>query len=165
MSRLKVSYLIESRTYLQGGCGFGAPWLFTASFKQREDEFNWFANDAEIAYKIRTRLTPTIDGRSPLNYFDSSSMKKYKYPPKSSAVVHCRRKPLPKGCEAIEDTRAADKVSILPAYYKSMESFVDKGVLAGWYKDLFASYSEDHLRPAGDDFAYNPDGDRRVKFY
>jgi len=153
-----------TREYAEGGCGFGNPWLFTASFKQREDEFNWFANDAEIDYKIRTRLTPTIDGNTPLNYFDSSSMKKYKYPPKSSALVHCRREPLPKGCETIEDSRASDKVSILPAYYESLESFVDKGVLPGWYKDLFASYSGDHLRPDGDEFAYNPDGDRRVHF-
>jgi len=148
----------------KGGCGFGAPWLFTASFKQREDEFNWFANDAEIDYKIRTRLTPTIEGTSPLNYFDSSCMRKYKYPPKSSAIVHCRREPLPVGCEDVEDSRATDKVNILPSYYQSLESFVEKGVLGEWYKDLFASYTEEHLRPIGDDFAYNPSGDRRVHF-
>lgn len=150
--------------FLQGGCGFGSPWLFTASFKQREDEFHWFSADAEVDYKIRTRLTPTTEGTTPLHYFDSSSMKKYRYPPKSSALVHCRRVPLPKGCEPMVDSRAQDKVNILPAYYQKLEEYVEQGILDSWYKDLFAPYTEDHLRPVGDEFTYNPDGDRRIRF-
>lgn len=140
------------------------PWLFAISFKEREDEFSWFASDAEVDWKIRTRAVPTIEGKSPFHYFDSASMRKYKYPPKTSALVHCRREPIPEGCKPQEGSKASNKVKILPSYHATLEEFENKSPYGQWYKDVFEPYGDDHLRSVGDEFTYNPDGDRRVIF-
>lgn len=140
------------------------PWLFAVSFKEREDEFNWFASDAEIDLKIRTRAVPTIEDTCPFIYFDSCSMRKYKYPPKTSALVHCRRDPMPEGCKPKEGSKASNKVKTLPSYHAMIEKFENKSTFGQWYKGVLEPYGEAHLRSAGDEFTYNPDGDRRVAF-
>ena len=73
-----------------------------------------FMNEALTNLRIRQRLIPTKDGSSPLSYFDSATMNKYKYPSKPAEVLFCRNPVLPESCNEamIVETLAAKQNSL-----------------------------------------------------
>ncbi|KAG7357508.1 spermidine synthase [Nitzschia inconspicua] len=77
--------------YEEGDCGFYAPWGFVMASKHPGPlTESLFTNEALVSLKIRQRMIPTVDGSSPLRYFDGATMNKYKYPSKAMVVHHCR---------------------------------------------------------------------------
>jgi hypothetical protein len=69
------------------------------AFKQRATEGNWFASEPIVDLKIRKRIAPTTSGDNPFKFFDGATMKTYRYAPKGSEVVFCRRLPMPDACK------------------------------------------------------------------
>jgi hypothetical protein len=55
-------------------------------------------NEAMINLNIRQRTIPTLDGSSPLLYFDGATMNKYKYPSKPMEVIFCRNPNMTESC-------------------------------------------------------------------
>ena len=52
-----------------------------------------------INLKIRQRTIHTVNGDSPLLYFDGATMLSYLNPSKASEAVFCRPNPKPESCE------------------------------------------------------------------
>ena len=130
-----------TREYTESACGFGLPWLFSVSFKDKQGEVEWFASDAETDLKIRNRATPTVDGTSPFHFFDGALMRKYRYPPKSSELVFCRRHPMPESCKETEHEERRNK-------FDKME--------------YFEVYNTTKIRAEGRANVYDPFTDRRL---
>ena len=116
--------------------------------------------------KIRNRITPTVDGKSPLDFFDGSSMRKYRYPPKTSELVFCRREPTPESCkeERQVDSKPDSKVDIKIKHRDMINHFDKQGRLGLLHGDFVELHSGDNIRASGKSSAYNPFSDRRMIF-
>jgi hypothetical protein len=57
-----------------------------------------FMNEAMVNLNIRRRTIPTLDGSSPLLYFDGATMNKYKFPSKPMEVIFCRNPNMTQSC-------------------------------------------------------------------
>lgn len=75
----------------QSHVGFSRPWQFTIAFKSANLRANWFRNEALTTAQIRTRITPKIDGTSPLRIFDGATQTSIMYPSRANEAVFCRR--------------------------------------------------------------------------
>lgn len=80
---------------------FQSPWTYLVACKTADCHSKWYANEAEIELAIHRRILRTKSGKSPLKYFDGSTMTNYQIPHKSFESVHCRRSPMPIDCEII----------------------------------------------------------------
>jgi hypothetical protein len=84
-----------------------------------------------INLKIHNRILPTVDGGSPLYYFDGATMLSYLHPSKASEVVFCRRKPELKVCAAghgFDPERKNLPLSVLEVKTSSLGEFAGRGV-------------------------------------
>ena len=80
--------------------GFEKPWQFVVAFKSFDTRADWFVDESLINLKICRRFLPTVNGDSPLLYFDgATTMLSYLNPSKASEAVFCRRNPKPESCE------------------------------------------------------------------
>lgn len=115
--------------------------------------------------KIRNRITPTVDGKSSLDFFDGSSMRKYRYPPKTSELVFCRRDPTPESCkEERHVDKSNSKVNIKVSHQDIINHFDKQGQLGLVHGDLVELHSSDNIRASGKSSVYNPFSDRRLIF-
>jgi hypothetical protein len=80
--------------------GFEKPWQFIVAFKSFDTKADWFVDESLINLKIHQRTIHTVNGGSPLLYFDGATMLSYLHPSKASEAVFCHRNPKPASCEA-----------------------------------------------------------------
>ena len=71
-------------------CHFYEPWQILVAFKDRNSKANWSRNSAEIDLALHRRLYRTKSGKSPLRYFDGSTMTTFQVPPKVIETNFCR---------------------------------------------------------------------------
>ena len=68
------------------------------AFKEEASEAQWFHSEDRTSLKVRQRLTPTVDGECPLQYFDGSTMSTYRHPSRAREDVFCNSRPIREGC-------------------------------------------------------------------
>ena len=71
-------------------CHFYEPWQILVAFKDGNSKANWSRNSAEIDLALHRRLYRTKSGKSPLRYFDGSTMTTFQVPPKVIETNFCR---------------------------------------------------------------------------
>lgn len=100
ISSLKMLGFTTIRTYTDGAqSGFSNPWQFVAAFKSSDSKSEWLANPSLVDLKIRKRSIPTLDGKSPFNFFDGPTMQTFYFPPKQIEIVYCRDNPDANHCK------------------------------------------------------------------
>ena len=73
----------------------------------------WYQTTAELELAIYDRLLRTHSGKSPLNFFDSATMKQYQVPDKAFEDVYCKKDPIPTTC--LELRSFSEKLNNIPA--------------------------------------------------
>ena len=104
-SLLRFEKLLEKagfermKRYAEAHGNFLAPWSFLVVWKDTDTGELWYSSQAQIDYRIRKRILPTIDGSEPLRFFDGATMMAYQHPSRVNEEVFCRRKPSPPLCD------------------------------------------------------------------
>lgn len=77
------------------------PWSYLVALKDYRSRSRWYRNAAEIEVQLQKRLRRTKSGKSPLLYFDASTMMGYQLPPKAWETLYCRREDRPSECDEL----------------------------------------------------------------
>ena len=99
LQKLEEAGFHSLHVYDESHCHFYAPWQLMVAFKDEVSRSKWFATDeAHVELELHRRLRRTRSGKSPLHYFDGSTMEGYVIPSRAVEAMYCRREEAPWEC-------------------------------------------------------------------